>query len=183
LKPDKEIEPYLQLIDQNLEVKSDPESSVDKVKLISTLYNFCYFLGYEYECVKFEITLMLEDLEDQASFNSSNELNNLMNEFNSKHASKISYDRLFKTDDKTPEYTPIEYYLKLNFPLRQDSESQINSIITFYSDLHSLCSDNPFGIDVSKLVVDDCPVPLGFLSYLRKEISQLRTLQIDPEII
>ena len=39
LKPDKEIEPYLQLIDQNLEVKSDPESSIGKVKLISSRAN------------------------------------------------------------------------------------------------------------------------------------------------
>jgi hypothetical protein len=180
LKPDKEIDPYLQLIDKNLEVKSDPKSSVDKVKLISTLYNFYYFLGYGYECVKLEIDLTLEE---PGTFYESREFNNLINEFNSKHASKISYDPyvLFGSDDG--KFTPIDYYLKLDFPLSRDSESQINTIMTFYRDLYSLFSDNPFGIDVPKLIVDDCPVPLGFLSHLQKEISQLRTLQIDPEII
>lgn len=182
LKPDKEIEPYLKWIDQSLEVKSDPESSVEKVKLISTLYNFCYLLGYEHECIKFEIALTLED---HVSFNDSNELNNLVNEFNSRHASKISYDRLipFVTYDEILMYAPRHYYLKLDFPLSMDTESQINSIMTFYSDLHSLCSDNPFGRFELRFLVDDCPVPSGFLSYLRKEISQLRTLQIDLELV
>ena len=171
LKPDKEIEPYLKLIDQNLEVKSDPESSVDKVQLISTLYDFCYYLGYGYECVKLEIDLTLEE---PGTFYESKEFNNLINEFNSKNASKISYDSFLKFQSDDGKYTPIYYYLKLDFPLTQDSKSQINTIMTFYRDLHSLFSDNPFGIDVPKLVVDDCF--LDFLSYLWKEISLLKKL-------
>jgi len=175
LKPDKEIEPYQQLIDKNLEVKSDPESSLDKVQLVSTLYDFCYYLGYGYECVKLEIALMLED---PVAFNEANELNNLINEFNSQHASKISYNRLFLFQTDDGKYTPIDYYLKLDFPLSQDSENQINTIMTFYTDLHSLYSDNPFGIDVPQSVVDDCPK--GFLSYLQKEILLLKALKIGP---
>jgi hypothetical protein len=71
-------------------------------------------------------------------------------------------------------YAPRHYYLKLDFPLSHDFDSQINSIMTFYSDLHSLCSDNPFGKFESQFLVDDCPVPSGFLAYLQKEISQLK---------